>query len=122
MSRISAKLCHRTPSTVATHALISFAASGYSSMASLTCLRVTTCNGQWYFTICEVNQNTIAGHKLKLLGKAIVATIRKANLVLGPDLYIAVRGRNSKSTSRHDRNKYSRQVLTVLALALSASR
>src|SRR5580704_7583257 len=54
MSRTSAKLCQRTPSTIATHALISFAASGYSCMASLKCLRVTMCTDQWYFTICEV--------------------------------------------------------------------
>src|SRR5208283_10757 len=54
MSRTSAKLCHRTPSTIATHALISFAASGYSCMASLRCLRVTMCTGLCYFTICEV--------------------------------------------------------------------
>src|ERR1700756_2915014 len=47
MSRTSAKLCHRTPSTIATHALI-------SCRASLRCLRVTMCTGQWYFTICEV--------------------------------------------------------------------
>src|SRR5437016_7635550 len=54
MSRTSAKLCHRTPSTIATQALISYAASGYSCMASLRCLRVTMCTAQCYFTICEV--------------------------------------------------------------------
>jgi len=47
---------------------------------------------------------------------------KKQNWCRGPDLYIAVPGRNSKSTSRHDRNKYSRQVLTVIAPSLSTSR
>src|SRR5271169_4147972 len=54
MSRTSAKLCHRTPSTITTHAFTSFAASGYSSMASHRCLRVTMCTARCYFTICEV--------------------------------------------------------------------
>ena len=57
MSRTSAELCHRTPSTITTQAFISFAASGCSCRASIRCLRVTMRTARYYFTICKVAKN-----------------------------------------------------------------
>src|SRR5439155_21751474 len=59
------------PSTIATHALISLAASGYSCMASLRCLRVTICTDQWYFTICEVVKRDCAPQNEACSGKPL---------------------------------------------------
>jgi hypothetical protein len=48
------KIVPTDPSTILTHASISFAASGYCFIASLKCLRVTRNTYRENFTICEV--------------------------------------------------------------------
>src|ERR1700730_17775969 len=116
MSRTSAKLCHRTPSTIATHALISFAASGYSCMASLRCLRVTMCTDQSYFTICEVVKRDRAP-RIEAARKSDSRSEGKKQIwCRGPGMYIAAPAHNSRSTWRHEAHQTDERPCATLLM------